>query len=186
MKVMTKKELLSIIKVDYYRTVGRWDGLFPALIHILLNPISAEAFLFYFRIAQLGGGYKLIAKINLRKISRIRNIDIPLQTRIGKGLYLGHFMCIVINPTTIIGNYCNISQFTNIGANDGNAAIIGDKVYIGPHVSIVENVRIGNNVTIGAGAVVTKSVPDYATVAGVPAKILNFNNPGRYIDRCID
>ena len=38
-----------------------------------------------------------------------------------------------------------------------------------------------NNVTIGAGSVVVKDLPDYATVAGVPAKVLNYNNPGRYI-----
>lgn len=46
---------------------------------------------------------------------------------------------------------------------------------------IVENVHIGNNVTIGAGSVVTKDIPDNATVAGVPARVLNYNNPGRYV-----
>ncbi len=49
------------------------------------------------------------------------------------------------------------------------------------NVCIVENVKIGNRVTIGAGAVVTKDIPDDATVAGVPAKVLNFKMPGRYI-----
>lgn len=48
-------------------------------------------------------------------------------------------------------------------------------------VCIVEGVKIGNNVTIGAGSVVTKDIPDNATVAGVPAKVLNYNNPARYI-----
>ena len=50
-----------------------------------------------------------------------------------------------------------------------------------PHVNIVEDVRIGNNSSIGTGAVVTKDVPENATVAGVPAKVLNYNTPGRYI-----
>jgi serine O-acetyltransferase len=57
-------------------------------------------------------------------------------------------------------------------------ATIGDNVYIGPNVCIVENVKIGNNVTIGAGAVVTKDVEDNATIAGVPAKVISFKNPG--------
>jgi serine O-acetyltransferase len=48
-------------------------------------------------------------------------------------------------------------------------------------VCIVENVIIGNNVTIGAGSVVTKDIPENATVAGNYAKVLNYDNPGRYI-----
>lgn len=108
-------------------------------------------------------------------------IQIPRNTKIGYGFYIGHGIGIVINPTTIIGNNCNISQFTTIGSNDGNAAVIGDNVYIGPSVCIVENVKIGNNVTIGAGSVVTRDIPENATVAGVPSRILNYNNPGRYI-----
>lgn len=59
--------------------------------------------------------------------------------------------------------------------------MIGDNVYIGPNVCIVEDVRVGNNVTIGAGAVVVKDIPENATVVGVPAKVLNYDMPGRYI-----
>lgn len=59
--------------------------------------------------------------------------------------------------------------------------MIGDNVYIGPSSCIVEDVAIGNNVTIGAGSIVTKNIPDNATAAGNYAKVLNFNNPGRYI-----
>ena len=86
-----------------------------------------------------------------------------------------------MNASTIIGNNCNLSQFTTIGSNEGHAAIIGDNVYIGPNVCVVEDVKIGNNVTIGAGAVVTKDIPQNATAAGNYAKVLNYNNPGRYI-----
>lgn len=180
-------ELCKLFKIDFFRNVGFWNGLLPAFLHIFYNRTSPETFLFWFRIAQM---YKcnrilrIIANLHLRHISRIRNIDIPIDTKIGKGLYLGHFMCIVINPSSIIGDYCNISQFCNIGANDGPAAYIGNYVYIGPNVCIVENVKIGDNVTIGAGAVVVHDIPDNATVAGVPAKVLNYTNPGRYIIRC--
>ena len=108
-------------------------------------------------------------------------IDIPTSLKIGYGLSIGHKMCIVINNGTIIGNNVNISQFVNIGTNHKTPAIIGDDVYIGPHVCIVEDVKIGSNATIGAGAVVTRDIPENATAAGVPAKVLNFDNPGRYI-----
>ncbi len=89
----------------------------------------------------------------------------------------------VINGGTIIGNNVNISQFLNIGTNHNKPAIIGNNVYIGPSVCVVEDVKIGNNSSIGAGAVVTKDVPENATVAGVPAKVLNYKNPGRYVNQ---
>ena len=58
-------------------------------------------------------------------------LDIPRTTKIGYGLYIGHGLGAVINPLTIIGNNCNISQFLSIGSNHGTPAIIGDNVYIG-------------------------------------------------------
>jgi serine O-acetyltransferase len=117
-----------------------------------------------------------------RKYLRKYGLQIHPQTKIGYGLYIGHGVGIIVNSTAEIGNNCNLSQFTTIGTNRKKAAIIGDNVYIGPSVCIVEDVNIGNNVTIGAGAVVVKDIPENATVAGIPAKILNYNNPGRYVN----
>lgn len=45
----------------------------------------------------------------------------------------------------------------------------------------MENVRLGNNVTISAGSVVTKDIPNNATAVGNYAKVINYNNPGRFI-----
>ena len=41
--------------------------------------------------------------------------------------------------------------------------------------------NIQHNVTIGAGSVVTKDIPDNATAAGNYARVINYNNPARYI-----
>lgn len=43
---------------------------------------------------------------------------------------------------------------------------------IGSNATIVSGVTIGTGALVGAGAVVTKNVPDYAIVAGVPAKVI--------------
>lgn len=55
--------------------------------------------------------------------------------------------------------------------------IIGNDVWFGAGSIILPGVTIGNGVVIGAGAVVTKPVPDYAIVAGNPAKIIRFRFP---------
>lgn len=49
---------------------------------------------------------------------------------------------------------------------------IGNDVWIGTRAIIMSGVKIGNGVIIGAGAVVTKDIPDYAIVGGVPAKVI--------------
>jgi acetyltransferase-like isoleucine patch superfamily enzyme len=55
-----------------------------------------------------------------------------------------------------------------------NFVIIGNDVWVGMNAIILSGVKIGNGAVIGAGAVVTKNVPDYAIVGGVPAKILRY------------
>lgn len=124
---------------------------------------------------------RVIADLMYFRLSRKYGIQIPVKTDIGYGLYIGHGMALVLHPTVKIGNNCNLSQFTTIGSNHGQAATIGDNVYIGPSVCIVEDVKIGNNVTVGAGSVVTRDIPDNCTVAGVPAKVISVKDPGRYI-----
>lgn len=52
------------------------------------------------------------------------------------------------------------------------AVVIGDCVWIGDKAAIMPGVTIGEGTVIGANAVVTKDVPPFAIVAGVPAKII--------------
>lgn len=52
--------------------------------------------------------------------------------------------------------------------------VIGNDVWIGYRATILSGVTIGNGAIIAAGAVVTKDVPDYAIVGGVPAKIIRY------------
>lgn len=52
--------------------------------------------------------------------------------------------------------------------------IIGNDVWIGYRATILSGVTIGDGAVVAAGAVVTKDVPQYAIVGGVPAKIIKY------------
>lgn len=100
-------------------------------------------------------------------------MQISTQTSIGPGLYIGHGVGMVINPTAKIGAHVNLSQFLTIGSNKGTAATIEDNVlYIGPSVCLVEDVVIGEGSVIGAGSVVTHDIPPHSVAVGVPARVI--------------
>lgn len=52
--------------------------------------------------------------------------------------------------------------------------VIGNDVWIGARVTILDGVNVGNGAVIATGAVVTKDVPPYAIVGGVPAHIIRY------------
>lgn len=58
--------------------------------------------------------------------------------------------------------------------NPVRRVIIGNDVWIGDGVFIKSGVVIGDGAVIGANAVITKDVPPYAIVAGVPARIIKY------------
>lgn len=177
-----EKDTVCLIKSDFYRIFGRKLPLYKILLYTITTSSRGQGWLLWFRLANCNNiFFSIIGRVLRRHYSNKYCLDIPKETRIGKGCYIGHGICVVINYQAIIGDNVNISSFVNIGTNEGKSPVIGNNVYIGPNVSIVGDVHIGNHVTIGAGAVVVKDVPDNATVAGVPAKVLNYDRPDKYI-----
>ena len=95
--------------------------------------------------------------------------------------------CTVIGPVTI-GNHVNLAQGITVSALNHNfedtrlrideqgvnisEIIIDDDVWIGANAVITAGVHIGRHSVVAAGAVVTKDVPEYSVVGGVPAKVI--------------
>ena len=64
--------------------------------------------------------------------------------------------------------------------------VIGNDVWVGRDVTIMQGVSIGHGAVIGASAVVTRDVPDYAVVAGVPARILRYRFRSDIVQALLD
>jgi acetyltransferase-like isoleucine patch superfamily enzyme len=69
--------------------------------------------------------------------------------------------------------YENIEDVTKIGVrirDEDSFVTIGDGTFLGYGAVVLPNVRIGRHCVIGANSVVSRDVPDYTVVAGIPAR----------------
>ena len=114
------------------------------------------------------------------------------ELRIGKYTYIGDHNNIRASGGNIrIGDYCLISQQITIVASNHPykrdtlifnqpwdrekvGIVIEDDVWIGANCVILPGVHIGYGAVVAAGSVVTRNVPSYALVAGVPAKVIKY------------
>lgn len=125
-------------------------------------------------------------------------IRIP-KDQIGKNVFIGLYSYINGNVTigdhVLIGPHCSVAAgnhkfdpktgwFSARTEPDGDDSIvIGFGCWLASKVTITGGVKLGRANLICAGAVVTKSTPDYAIMAGVPAKQIGRIDPetGEYI-----
>jgi sugar O-acyltransferase (sialic acid O-acetyltransferase NeuD family) len=91
-------------------------------------------------------------------------------------IVIGSFVTINLNCTighdTIIDDFSSFMPSVNISGE----VHIQEKVYVGTGAKIINQLTIGIGTIIGAGAVVSKSLPDYCTAVGIPAKPIKFHN----------
>lgn len=107
----------------------------------------------------------------------------PNNIKIGRGTIIGQNAFLDGREKLVIGDHVDIAADVmiynsehDINTEDFRAISapveIGDYVFIGPRAILLPGVKIGKGAVIAAGAVVTKDVPDYAIVGGVPARVI--------------
>ncbi len=116
------------------------------------------------------------AKLQIGDYTRINGVHIAAKSSIiiGKNVRIG--------PYTIImdSDFHDIQEHSMEGRSE--PIVIGDNTWIASRAIILKGVTIGEGCVIAAGAVVTKNVPPYSMVAGVPAVVVReINNPQRKI-----
>ncbi len=104
-----------------------------------------------------------------------RNIVIGEDTIIGDHAFLdGRAPLAIGNHTDIASSVMIYNSEHDLSSDEFSAreeaVEIGDYVFIGPRAIILPGVKIGRGAVVAAAAVVTKNVPDYAIVGGVPAR----------------
>ena len=96
------------------------------------------------------------------------------KVSIGKYCQLGFDVALhaTNHPTSYLSTYINKNLFKGElkKLKEENTIVIGNDVWIGHGVIIVGNITVGNGAILAAGSIVTKDVPSYTIVAGVPAK----------------
>ncbi len=94
---------------------------------------------------------------------------ITCNIKIGKFVTL-NLMC-TVGHDTVIDDYSSFMPSVNISGE----VHIEEKVYVGTGAKIINRLTIGKATIIGAGAVVSKSLPEYCTAVGIPAKPIKFH-----------
>jgi len=108
--------------------------------------------------------------------SDVFQTDIHPASRIGRGIFLDHATGLVVGSTAVVED--NVSMLQNVTLG-GTGKERGDRhpkirhgVLIGAGAKILGNIEVGHCARVAAGSVVLKPVPNNATVAGVPAKVI--------------
>jgi acetyltransferase-like isoleucine patch superfamily enzyme len=121
--------------------------------------------------ARIESGVALYSGAEVRK---------PRLLSIGRGSSIGHDAVLDARKRLTIGRNVNMSSQVMIWTDQhdyrsrtfvaaGGPVTIGDYVWLGPRAIILPGINVGEGAVVAAGAVVTKDVPPYAVVAGVPA-----------------
>jgi serine O-acetyltransferase len=162
---------------DHIRAIRREDPAAKNSLEVLLCYQGLHAVIFH-RVSSWFYRRRLftIARL-ISTVGRILTaIEIHPGARIGQRLFIDHGLGVVIGETAEIGDDVLIYQGVTLGGTGKERGkrhpTIGNRVVVGTGASVLGNIRLGDDVRVGAGSVVVHSVPDGATVVGIPGRIV--------------
>ncbi len=107
----------------------------------------------------------------------LTGIEIHPGATIGRRFFIDHGMGVVIGETAEIGDDVTLYHGVTLGGTSWKEGkrhpTLGNGVVVGAGAKILGPIQIGAGAKIGSNAVVVKDVPDGATAAGIPARILD-------------
>lgn len=77
-------------------------------------------------------------------------------------------------------------EFKFADKNNQYKVVVGNDVWTGSYVKILEGVTIGDGAIVASGSLVSKDVPPYAIVGGVPSKIIRYRFEDEDIDKLLE
>lgn len=124
--------------------------------------------------------WKWLARF-LSTITRwLTGIEIHPGATIGRRFFIDHGMGVVIGETACIGDDCTLYHGVTLGGTSWQKGkrhpTLANDVVVGAGAKILGPITIGNGARIGSNAVVIKSVPEGATVVGIPGRIVGMDS----------
>ncbi|MEM7078182.1 MAG: serine O-acetyltransferase [Pseudomonadota bacterium] len=168
--------LLSAAEIDILATYTRdpacEDLTTPFLFYKGFHALQAH------RVAHWlwSEGRRTLAQFFQNQISVTLGVDIHPAARMGSGIMFDHATGIVIGETAVVEDDVSILHSVTLG---GTGKTSGDRhpkirkgVLLAAGCKVIGNIEVAQNAKVGAGSVVLEDVPENATVAGVPAKVV--------------
>ena len=130
--------------------------------------------------------WKLIARIISQMGRFFTGVEIHPNAWIEGGVFIDHGSGVVIGETAEVHKGTVIYQGVTLGGTGKEHGkrhpTIMENVTLSAGATVLGGFTVGKGAKIGAGAVVLKEVPEYATVVGVPGRIVRIRKPDETVD----